>query len=249
MKKYFATLAALAAIASMTSCGGGNNSNSNGTAVVEEVKTTLTPSSTKVKGDLSEYYEVVDKEHSLKNQEYGSGKLITITLKRTDAKLPANYKEFDPVGYYGSSVKGNYGFGIKVTNENGDQLFSARADEGGMSGVYSSDDLKDLWDLEAGEEGIVRWSSYDLGEAKGNLKFTISSYVEATEPAEEEPASASYGNVVDDIYSAAEEYTKNAYKAAEEYTKNAYKAAEEYASEAYNAAADAAAAALSGYSW
>lgn len=195
MKKIFTITAALAAIFAVTSCGGGSN---NGGQSAESAQTTLSPKSTTISGDLSKYYEVVDKEHSLKDNDY-FGKLITITLKRTDAELPAEYKDFDPVGYSGATVKGNYGFGIKVTNESGEQLFSARADEGGMSGVYSSDDLKDLWELAPGEEGIVRWSTSELDKATGKLMFTITSHVEANESVSY--AAVAYDDEEDEDYS------------------------------------------------
>ena len=67
-------------------------------------------------------------------------------------------------------------FKCMVTDANGKQVLSVRADEGGMNGVYSSDDLKDLWELEPGETGIVRWSAEELKDAKGEYKFEITSY-------------------------------------------------------------------------
>ena len=57
-------------------------------------------------------------------------------------------------------------------------MFSARADEGGLDGVYSSDDLKDLWELEAGETNQVRWNVEELKDPSGEYTFEITSYLD-----------------------------------------------------------------------
>lgn len=185
MKKILRTGVAILTLAALMSCGGNSNQKNNENEKEQaEKKTVLVPKTTKVKGDLSEYFEVVEKEYQLKDDTYS--KMITITLMRKDKELPDIYKEFKPVGYFGAGVMGNYGFGIKIFDENEDQVLSIRADVGGTGGVYSSDDLKDLWDLEKGETGIVRWMTYDLDECTGKLTFTITSYAQENEDADED---------------------------------------------------------------
>lgn len=184
MKKILRTGVAILTLAALMSCGGNSNQKNNENEKEQaEKETVLVPKTTKVKGDLSEYFEVVEKEYQLKDDTYS--KMITITLMRKDKELPDIYKEFKPVGYFGAGVMGNYGFGIKIFDENEDQVLSIRADVGGTGGVYSSDDLKDLWDLEEGETGIVRWMTYDLDECTGKLTFTITSYAQENEDADE----------------------------------------------------------------
>lgn len=185
MKKILRTGVAILTLAALMSCGGNSNQKNNENEKEQaEKETVLVPKTTKVKGDLSEYFEVVEKEYQLKDDTYS--KMITITLMRKDKELPDIYKEFKPVGYFGAGVMGNYGFGIKIFDENEDQVLSIRADVGGTGGVYSSDDLKDLWDLEKGETGIVRWMTYDLDECTGKLTFTITSYAQENEDADED---------------------------------------------------------------
>lgn len=185
MKKILRTGVAILTLAALMSCGGNSNQKNNENEKEQaEKETVLVPKTTKVKGDLSEYFEVVEKEYQLKDDTYS--KMITITLMRKDKELPDIYKEFKPVGYFGAGVMGNYGFGIKIFDENEDQVLSIRADVGGTGGVYSSDDLKDLWDLEEGETGIVRWMTYDLDECTGKLTFTITSYAQENEDADED---------------------------------------------------------------
>lgn len=155
----------------LVSCGGKSEEKAAPT-------TTIMPETTEVRGDLHDYFEVVDKNCRVEEGLLSGDGILTVTLRRTDKPLPSHYKEYDPVGYFGATVKGNYGFGIILYNEAGDQLYSCRADETGLSGVYSTDDLKTLWELGAGEEGIVRWSVDGLMEMTGNMTFKISSICE-----------------------------------------------------------------------
>lgn len=145
---------------------------------------TLTPQTVTIKGELGEYYEVVNKTFPLNDCTFG--KMVQVELKRLDKAMPSYYKEFDPVGYSGSSVIGNYGFGIEIFDEDGTKIEGWRADEGGA--CYSHDDLKNLWELEPGESNIIRWSTYHLSEYEGkSLTFKVSSYVSAADYSEPEP--------------------------------------------------------------
>jgi hypothetical protein len=167
MKKIFSCAMIVAMAFALVSCGGEKKAEKAGT---------LAPAKTEVKGALSEYYTVVEKTYDIDAFEKNVLKapIIAIELKKT--KEIMGHHGFEPVGTFGQGVYGNYGFGIKVTDANGKQVLSVRADEGGMNGVYSSDDLKDLWELEPGETGIVRWSAEELKDVKGEYKFEITSY-------------------------------------------------------------------------
>lgn len=157
----------------MVACGGEEKKKS---------ANTLSPEKTEIKGALSEYYTVVEKTYDIDafEKDVLEAPIIKIELKRTD-KERMGFDCFEPVGTYGRDVYGNYGFGIKVTDAAGNQVYSVRADESGLNGVYSSDDLKDLWELEPGEVGIVRWSADELKDAKGEFKFEITSCLEYVE--------------------------------------------------------------------
>lgn len=152
-------------------------------------ETTLTPQKTTIKGELKDYYEVVDKEYTITDDTFG--KLITVQLKRTDTEFPNNYKKgYEPVGMSGRDVKGNYGFGIEVFDADDNKIYGSRADAVGISGCYSYDDLKDLWELEAGEVNRIRWATHDLDKYLGQkLTFKITSYI-----SEDEDETVSTGN-------------------------------------------------------
>lgn len=176
MKKSLMSVAVAAIALALLSCGGQSKDSKT------EPKTTLTPSKTEVKGPLSEYYTVVDQSYDFAEMDrgyFGDDLIISIELQRTDKPFPEKYlKGYEPAGTYGYSVKGNYGIGIKIKDADGKQVFSARADEGGLDGPYSSDDLKDLWELEAGETNQVRWNVEELKDPSGEYTFEITSYLD-----------------------------------------------------------------------
>ena len=219
----------------LVSCGGGEK---------KAKPSILKPEKTEVKGKLSEYFTVVDKSYEISAMEKNVLRepIVSVLLQRTETPLPAAYKHgYEPVGTFGQGVDGNYGFGIKIKDANDNEVFSARADKGGMSGVYSSDDLKELWELNAGETSKVRWSVEKLKDAKGEYKFEITSYVnpEAGNYSSKKSSKSSKGDF--DLG-----YAKDAYNAAEKYAKDTYQAAEAAAADAM-AAAEAAAASAYGF--
>ena len=176
MKKIFSCAMIVAMSIALVSCGGSEKKTADSAA------TTLAPSKTEIKGDLSEYFTVVEKTYDFADFEksmFDEEPIIALELQRTDKALPEAYKKgYEPVGYSGYSGRGNYGFGIKVKDADGKEVFSVRADASGLNGVYDSDDLKNLWELEAGETGQVRWSAYELKDANGEYKFEITSHLE-----------------------------------------------------------------------
>lgn len=137
---------------------------------------TLKPSSTTISGDLGEYFKVVD-EPAYVDYDNIFGPIVTVKIEKID-ELWGWMEEFDPVGYSGASVKGNYGFGIKIFDEKGNQIITINASEGGLGGCYSTDDLKTVWKEGVGENNIVRWSIDELDGKSGEYTFAIISYME-----------------------------------------------------------------------
>lgn len=141
----------------------------------------LKPSTTDVSGPLGECFKVVDKSYDCKynEKEIFSPYMITIELERTDKTLPFG-EGYEPFGYSGEDVYGNYGFGIEIRDKDDNVVYSCAPTASGLSGVYSSDDVKAFKSMKAGESGIIRWSE-DLGSKgiKGkDLTFKITSAVE-----------------------------------------------------------------------
>ncbi len=144
----------------------------------------MTPETTKVSGDLSACFEVVDEPVKValkdgKLEVFGS--VWTVKLRRTDADFP--FDDDCVIDAYGTFYTGKpvhsyclVGFGLKITDADGNIVQKNEATEGGMGGPYSSDDVEDLFKLKPGEVGEIRWSVDDrCQDAKAPLKFTISS--------------------------------------------------------------------------
>ena len=132
---------------------------------------TLKPSSTAISGDLGEYFKVVD-EPAYVDYDNIFGPIVTVKIEKIDELL--NWMEkFRPVGYFGSGVMGNYGFGIKIFDEKGNQIITENPSES----CYSSDDLITVWQEGVGENNIVRWSIEELDGKSGEYTFAIISYM------------------------------------------------------------------------
>lgn len=137
----------------------------------EGFRGTLKPSSTTISGDLGEYFKVVD-EPAYVDYDNIFGPIVTVKIEKIDELL--NWMEkFRPVGYFGSGVMGNYGFGIKIFDEKGNQIITENPSES----CYSSDDLITVWQEGVGENNIVRWSIDELDGKSGEYTFAIISYM------------------------------------------------------------------------
>ncbi|MBP5558125.1 MAG: hypothetical protein J6X65_10525 [Bacteroidales bacterium] len=142
----------------------------------------MTPETTKVSGSLAACFEVVDEpvKVALKDGKLDEMESVwSVKLRRTDAALPfGDDCEIAPYGSYrtdGSSYC-LAGFGLKIKDADGNVVQENEAVEGGLSGPYSSDDVKALFQLKAGEVGEIRWTvDSRCQDAKEPLKFTISS--------------------------------------------------------------------------
>jgi hypothetical protein len=76
----------------------------------------LTPETTKVRGDLKDYFTVVEKSYTVKydDQNIVGKYMISIELQRTDVPFAFDTKGVEPVGTFGQGVRGNYGIGIDI---------------------------------------------------------------------------------------------------------------------------------------
>lgn len=153
----------------LTSCGGKKEQ------VDESI--VLTPETTHIKGDLGDYFEVVEKEYHV-TENWGD--MVSIEVKRTDVDYSFNLKGVEPYGTYGQSVTGHAGFGIEILDENDNVIEKVAATGSGFGGMYSSDDMKEALKLRAGETGTVRWS-FNFNKEIKPVKFRLSSAFEETD--------------------------------------------------------------------
>lgn len=181
MKTLNYLLVAVMAIC-LTACGGKKNSDSE-----EKEAIVLTPETTQIKGDLGDYFEVVDKEYTITDDW---GDMVSIEVKRTDADYSFDLKGAEPYGTYGKGVTGNAGFGIEILDENGNVIEKIAATASGLGGMYSSDDMKEALKLKAGETGTVRWS-FHFDSNKKPAKFRLTSAYEEVDSSDWDSDSSS----------------------------------------------------------
>lgn len=154
----------------------------------ENEKIVLTPETTSIKGDLGDYFKVVDKEYTVTN-DFGS--LVTIEVERTDMDYSFDLKGVEPYGTSGRGVTGNAGFGIEILDEDGNVIEKTAATASGLSGMYSSDDMKEALKLKAGETGTVRWS-FHFDSDKKPAKFRLTSSYEEVDSSNWESDNSSF---------------------------------------------------------
>jgi hypothetical protein len=149
----------------IASCGGGGNSS-----------VTIKPKTTSIKGDLGDYFVVVDKDYSIKFDEKSLMKtgLITVEVKRTDKDLPFSADDASPYGSSKEGEKYHFGFGIEIYDDNAPKQIN-NATEGGTHGPYSFDDVVGLIKLKKGETAFIRWS---VDKADGLKSFQLTSAFE-----------------------------------------------------------------------
>lgn len=147
----------------LMSCGGNKKADS----------LTVTPETTEIKGALKGCYEVVQKDYTIKNN--GWSDVINVELKRTDKELPFDLQKATSFGVYVEGKSVHVGFGIELTDKNGEIAEITNANGSGLSGPYSSDDIVSALNLNPGETGIVRWS-VDIDNEP--VSFRITSAVE-----------------------------------------------------------------------
>lgn len=123
-----------------------------------EKETVIKPQTIKIKGDLGDYYEVVNKDYKIINDS-GMFDVISVSIKRKDnSDVPFDPTKSVPFGTSHVGKDTHVGFGIELFDENGNSIDVKQATADGLSGVYSSDDIKSMISLKSGESGTVRWS-------------------------------------------------------------------------------------------
>lgn len=114
------------------------------------------PKTINIKGDLGEYFEVVEKEYRIPINENSFEQIITVEIRRKDKDFPFDVDRINPFGTNGDEEH-HVGFGIELLGENG-PIEVKNATEGGFGGPYSSEDVSSLFKLKKGETGFIRWS-------------------------------------------------------------------------------------------
>lgn len=139
---------------------------------IEDV--TVKPKTTSLKGDLKDYYDIVENDYKIKVEEgsYMNEGMITVELKRNQKDFDFKTDNINPFGTNGSEDY-HVGFGIEIFDESGPSVIKT-ATEGGMGGVYSSDDVKGIIQLGKGETGYIRWN-VSGDKLKGLKTFQITS--------------------------------------------------------------------------
>lgn len=153
--------------------------------------------------------------------------MISIELQRTDAPFSFDTEGLEPVGTFGQGVYGNFGIGIEVYDAESNLILSKSASEGGMQGVYSSDDLKNLLTLATGETGFVRWSAKEFENYENKeFSFKLTSYLKidkkAKKSAKTKSSSSSNYDDVDDIYNSALKEASKMYERAQKEAEEMY---------------------------
>lgn len=112
--------------------------------------------STEVKGDLSSYFEVIDKDYALTTDEGAPGQdaVLTIELYRTSKNFDFPIENAIPIG---TNNTRNYaiGFGIEL-NTISKMVWQKNATEKNASASYTFTDIKNLLKLKKGEYGTLR---------------------------------------------------------------------------------------------
>lgn len=133
----------------------------------------IKPDQTKVKGDLKDCFEVIDKSYEVKFDR--GEKIITIEVKRTDAELPYDREDFDVYENKGDNKKSKVaGFGIELLDSAGNVIDQIAPNETCLYKEAMAAALR----LLPGETGTVKWGTYDNWNWK-IASFRILSSVEA----------------------------------------------------------------------
>lgn len=156
----------------LSSCGGSKKSDD---------PYTLTPESTSIKGDLSDYYEVVEKEYTTtgnyRTMMDNNHAIVSVEIKRTDKEFDFDPESTFPMGTVSEGMTGNVGFGIEILDESGNVISKSAPTNGGLGGMYSDTDMKEALKLKAGESATVRWEM-NFEDKDKPVKFRITSAYE-----------------------------------------------------------------------
>lgn len=159
---------------------------------------TMSPQTTEITGDLSEYFEVVEKEIIATE---GRWSLWNVELRRTDMPFP--WDESMTVARFNDTYSDGrayckVGFGLETFDKDGNLVDKRSATATGLLGPYSSNDILDLMKLQPGEIGIIRWDTDPAEDkAKGKLTFRITSACEIIEGRGQVTATTDWDKVLD----------------------------------------------------
>lgn len=204
----------------LTSCGS-NESNENSTTI-------LKPESTKVSGELNTCYEVINKEYKIDNNDMYP--VLSISIKRISDNVPFDKTKTVP---YGTSVAGkntHIGFGIELFDKDGNSIETINATANGLGGVYDSDDIQSIINLQNGETANVRWSieSDILMKAKSFRITSAMESVEISESGTSEDSDISEPGSMDELLDSYESYIDKYISVMQKVSKNDMSAIEEY---------------------
>lgn len=142
----------------------------NGEKKNEKSEISVKPKSTTIKGDLGDYFEVVDKDYKIPVSETSFDQIITVEVRRKDKDFDFSTDKINPFGTNGGEEY-HVGFGIELLGDNG-PIQVSNATEGGMGGPYSSEDVSSLFKLKKGETGYIRWT---VDKTEGLKSFQLTS--------------------------------------------------------------------------
>ncbi len=148
-KKTFNLITSVIIAVSLTNCKGKEEN---------EIKSiTVKPKTTIIKGDLGDYFVVVEHDYEIKSENsFDNEGLISVEVKRTDKDFSFPVDNINPFGTNGGE-KYHVGFGIEVLGDAGPKVIK-QATEDGMGGPYSSEDVIALMKLKKGETGFIKWT-------------------------------------------------------------------------------------------
>lgn len=121
----------------------------------KDTSVTVKPKTTTIKGDLGDYFEVVNKDYLLKKDELDKS-IISVEVKRNNTDFPFPAESINPFGTDGSE---SYlaGFGIELFDAS-EPVEIKNATDTGKAGPYDVKDVAALLKLKKGETGFIRWS-------------------------------------------------------------------------------------------
>jgi hypothetical protein len=157
------------ALVALASCGGKGEPTKEGV---------LTPKSTEIKGEMGEYFELVQKDYTLSTENGTS--IISVELKRNDTDYKFDTDKANPFGIGGTEGY-HVGFGIELFDSTGGAKGIKNAIDVGKDGVFNTSDVVGLIKLKKGETGYIRWAI----ETPAGLKtFQVTSALEGSAPVE-----------------------------------------------------------------
>lgn len=140
----------------------------------------VTPKNISIKGDLGEYFEVVNKEYQIKRDEHSALKdefkpgIISVEVKRNEKDFAF---PFDKVAFFGTSgydVEYHAGFGIELFGDGGPEVIKNAND---YNSPLDDKDVLGLIRMKKGETGYIRFTIDKIKELK---TFQLTSALEKT---------------------------------------------------------------------